>query len=39
MLCLDRLELDGYLFTGNDVDAQVDVTERPRTNLLANAVL
>lgn len=39
VLCLDRLELDGYLFTADDVDAEVNVTERPGANLFADAVL
>lgn len=36
---LDRLKLDGNLFTGDDVGAQVDITERTGTNLSADAVL
>lgn len=39
MLGLDGLKLDGNLFTRDDVDAEVDVTEGTRTNLLTDAVL
>jgi hypothetical protein len=39
MLGLDGLKLDGNLLTGDDVGPQVDIAERPRTNLPANAVL
>lgn len=39
MLGFDGLELDGNLFARNDVGSQIDITERTRTNLAANAVL
>lgn len=39
VLGLDALELDGNLFSRDDVSAQVDVTERSGTNLAADAVL
>jgi hypothetical protein len=39
VLGLDGLELDGDLFAGNDVGAQVDVSERATTNLSTDAVL
>lgn len=39
VLSLDRLELDGYLFARDDINAEVDVAEGPRANLLADAVL
>lgn len=38
VLSLDGLELDGNLFTRDDVDTKVDVTERTGTNLLTDAV-
>lgn len=38
MLGLDALELDGDLLAGDDVGAQVDVTERARADLAANTV-
>lgn len=39
VLGLDALKLDGNLFAGDDVGAQVDVTERTGANLPADAVL
>jgi len=39
VLCLDALELDGDLFTRDDVGAEVDITEGSAANLAANAVL
>lgn len=39
VLGLDALELDGYLLAGDDVGAQVDVTERTRADLAADTVL
>lgn len=39
MLGLDTLELDGDLFTRDDVSAEVDITERARADLAADAVL
>lgn len=38
VLGLDALELDGDLFPGDDVGAQVDITEGPGANLAADAV-
>ena len=38
MLGLDRLELDCNLLAGNDVRAQVDVSERTRPDFTANTV-
>lgn len=38
VLGLDALELDGDLFSGDDVGAQVDVTERSGADLAADAV-
>lgn len=39
VLGLDALELDGDLLAGDDVGSQVDVTERTRADLAADAVL
>mgnify|MGYP006976755015 CR=1 FL=1 len=39
VLGLDTLELDGDLFTRDDVSAEVDITKRARANLAADAVL
>ena len=39
MLGLDRLKLDGDLLAGDDVGPQVDIAERPRTDLATDAVL
>lgn len=39
VLGLDALELDGDLFSGDDVGAQVNVTERSGTDLAADTVL
>lgn len=39
MLGLDRLKLDGNLFTRDDVCAQVNVTERATANLAADTIL
>lgn len=39
MLGLDALELDGDLLTGDDVGAEVDVTETATSDLTADAVL
>lgn len=39
VLGLDGFELDGNLFARDYVGAQVDITERSRTNLAADAVL
>lgn len=39
VLGLDGLELDGNLLTGDDVGAEVDVTERTRTDLSTDTVL
>ena len=39
MLGLDALELDGDLLTGDDVGAEVDVTETTTSDLTADAVL
>lgn len=39
VLGLDRLKLDGNLLAGDDVGAQVDITERTRTDLSTDAVL
>lgn len=39
VLSLDTLELDGNLFTGDNVGSQVDVAERTATDLAADAVL
>lgn len=38
MLGLDRLELDRNLLAGNDVRAQVDVSEGTRPDFTANTV-
>lgn len=38
VLGFDTLELDGDLLTGDDVGAQVDITERARADLAANTV-
>lgn len=39
VLGLDALELDGNLFSGDDVGTEVDVTERTRSNLSTDPVL
>lgn len=39
VLGLDALELDGNLFSGDDVGTKVDVTERTRSNLSTDPVL
>lgn len=39
MLGLDRLELDTDLLTGDDVQTEVDISERTTSDLLANPVL
>lgn len=39
MLGLDALELDGNLFTGDDVGAEVNITERARADLATDPVL
>lgn len=39
MLGLDGFELDGNFLTGNDVGAEINITERTRANLSADAVL
>jgi len=38
MLGLDRLKLDGNLFTRNDVGSEVDVTEGAASDLTTDAV-
>jgi hypothetical protein len=38
MLGLDALELDGDLFTGDDIGTEIDITEGSATDLPANAV-
>lgn len=39
VLGLDRLKLDGNLFTGDDVGAEVDITEAATSDLTTDAVL
>lgn len=39
VLGLDALELDGNLFTGDDVGSEIDITETTTTNLSTDAVL
>ena len=39
MLGLDALELDGNLLTGDDVGAEVNITERARADLATDPVL
>lgn len=38
MLSLDRFKLDSNLFTGDDVGAEIDITERTTTDLSTNTV-
>jgi hypothetical protein len=39
VLRLDALELDGNLLARDDVGAQVNIAERPRTDLTTDTVL
>lgn len=38
MLGLDALELDGNLFSGDDVGTEIDITKGTRSDLSANTV-
>jgi predicted metallo-beta-lactamase superfamily hydrolase len=39
VLCFDGFQLDSNLFTTDDIDSEIDITEGSGTYLLANAVL